>query len=92
MAAIDMMWFGVILLFLFPIPVGSSQTRDNIITRYFHCGFSYPLIICFLYFVHGISLSLRQLKRILRRLKLRRRQSNTRSFLHQVVRSMMVCY
>ena len=47
-----------------------SDTRDDIIQTYFSCGYSYNLIICFLYFVHGISIFLRQLKRILRRLYL----------------------
>ena len=47
--------------------------RDQLITLYFWEGFQYKAIICFLYFVHGIALSLRQLKRILKRLHLRRR-------------------
>lgn len=49
--------------------------RDLLIMEYFFSGFPYNLILCFLCFVHGISLSLRQLKRILRQLNLRRRPS-----------------
>jgi len=33
--------------------------RDQLITLYFWEGFQYKAIICFLYFVHGIALSLR---------------------------------
>ena len=39
--------------------------RDDLIKLYFYEGYNYCLIICFLFFVHGISLSLRQLKKIL---------------------------
>lgn len=34
--------------------------RDEIIAWYFNLGYSYSLIVCFLYYVHGVSLSLRQ--------------------------------
>ena len=47
-----------------------QASRDSLIQDYFRQGYSHQL---FLYFIHGISLSLRQLKRILRRLGLRRR-------------------
>ena len=47
---------------------------DELIGWYFSLGYTYQVIICFLYYVHGICLSLRQLKRILKRLNLRRRR------------------
>ena len=47
--------------------------RDDLIRQYFFEGYDYHLIICFLFFIHGITLSLRQLKRILRRMNLSRR-------------------
>ena len=47
--------------------------RDGLIIYYFSLGYSYRLIVCFLFFVHGILLSLRQLKRILSYFGLRRR-------------------
>lgn len=47
--------------------------RDEIIERYFLLGFNYVEILAFLALCHGIFLSLRQLKRILRQRSLRRR-------------------
>ena len=46
--------------------------RERLIIQYFWCGYAYSLIISFLYFC--ISVSLRQLKRILKRLNLGRRR------------------
>ena len=51
--------------------------RDDLIKLYFYEGYNYRLIICFLFFVHGISLSLRHLKRILQGMNLRRRMYPT---------------
>ena len=51
--------------------------RDDLIKLYFYGGYNYRLIICFLFFVHGISLSLRHLKRILQGMNLRRRMYPT---------------
>jgi len=51
--------------------------REVLIRRYFEEGYEYQIILCFLYWVHGISLSLRQLKRLLKSMNLRRRQSMT---------------
>ena len=47
--------------------------RDELIVKYFHFGLSYKLIIAFLVSVHGISISLAQLKRILKKFGLCRR-------------------
>ena len=47
--------------------------RERLIIQYVLCGYAYSLIISFLYFVHRISVSLCQLKRILKCLNLGRR-------------------
>ena len=47
--------------------------RDLLIVEYFQEGYPYELILSFLALLHGFSLSLRQLKRILQLLNLRRR-------------------
>ena len=41
-------------------------SREDLIKQYFFEGYEYCVIICFLYFVHGIRLSVRQLKMVLR--------------------------
>ena len=57
--------------------------RDEIIENYFSLGLTAPEIALFLVSVHGIGISLRQLKRILRRLGCTRRRR--RSNLNEVV-------
>ncbi|CAH3158691.1 unnamed protein product [Pocillopora meandrina] len=57
--------------------------RDEIIENYFSLGLTAPEIALFLVSVHGIGISLRQLKRILRRLGCTRRRR--RSYLNEVV-------
>ena len=47
--------------------------REQLIHYYFLEGYTYRLILCFLLLVHGIPLSLRQLKRVLCKLGLKRR-------------------
>ena len=49
--------------------------RDSLVQQYFDLGLNYVEIISFLLLIHGISLSIRQLKRILRRKGLTRRQN-----------------
>ena len=44
----------------------NNVQRDDLIRRYFHLGLNYAEILAFLILSHGIRLSLRQLKRILR--------------------------
>ena len=51
--------------------------RDTSITKYFQCGFLYKEILAFLAIYNGTILSLRQLKRILSRLHLRRRRHHS---------------
>lgn len=58
------------------IPVLDEQTnldRDQLIESYFNLGFTQNEIVAFLAVSHGIMISSRQLKRILRRRGLRRR-------------------
>ena len=47
--------------------------RYKLIKLYFYEGYEYSLIVCFLYFVHGISTSIRQLKGVLKSNHLRRK-------------------
>ena len=58
-----------------PAVRGDLQTRDEIIRAYFDLGLTAPEIASFLACIHGIRISLRQLKRILRRLRCTRRQN-----------------
>ena len=55
-----------------PAMEGEIQTRETLLRKYFNLGFSYMEILLFLSKFHGIMLSLRQLKRLLRAMKLRR--------------------
>ena len=61
--------------------------RNSLITDYFNLGLSYHEIAAFLASFHDVILSVRQVKRILRRLGLRRRlnQSNVGDVLHAVM-------
>ena len=63
-------------------------SRGDLIKQYFFEGYEYCVIICFLYFVHGIRLSVRQLKRVLRCMNLRRRVHPS-SHYHRTVRSLI---
>ena len=51
--------------------------RNDLIKHYFSLGFNYSEILAFLISFHGIQLSLRQLRRILRREGLRRRKDHS---------------
>ena len=55
------------------LPVNEAVERNDAIENYFALGFSASEIIGFLLNVHGINLSLRQLKRILKSRGCRRR-------------------
>ena len=57
---------------------GEIQPREILLRKYFNLGFSYMEILAFLSKFHGIVLSLRQLKCLLRAIRLRRRtESNS---------------
>jgi len=51
--------------------------RNDIINHYFSFGLAYSGILAFLLCFHGIEISLRQLKRVLRRQGLRRRKDHS---------------
>ena len=51
--------------------------RDDIIDHFFHLGLGYSVILMCLFLLHGICLSIRQLKRILRCRGLGRRANRT---------------
>ena len=53
-----------------------ENDRQSLIENYFDLGFQYSEILAFLSGLHGIQLSLRQLKRILQTLGLRRRRGH----------------
>lgn len=55
-------------------PPGRAVSRLETIKHYFHQGFLYKDIVCLLLIRHGFVISLRQLKRILKRNNLCRRQ------------------
>ena len=52
-----------------------SGRRNDIIENYFHLGLEYSEILLFLGLFHGITLSLRQLKRLLKAKGLGRRRN-----------------
>ena len=54
-----------------------SHDRDSLIEQYFALGFNYMEILSFLLLTHGISISLSQLKRVLRKKKLTRRRDHS---------------
>ena len=66
-----------------PVIQQNVGERDNLITTYFHLGFSYVEILSFLVLSHGIRLSLRQLKRILKNQGLLRRRNHSSP--HEIV-------
>ena len=70
-----------------PTQLSRGLSRDELIKEYFLEGYEYRLIICFLYFVHGLTLSLRQLKRVLRAMDLHRRVRPR--FNHVMVRTLI---
>ena len=66
----------------------SSLTREELIIMYFFKGYPYKLIVEFLVSIHGIVLSKRQLKRILKSMGLRRKGPQTPLF-NQILRSLV---
>ena len=69
----------------FPALSDGNVERDELIERYFSIGLGYDEILLFLALLHSITLSIRQLKRILRSRGLRRR--GNRSDPRQVCRA-----
>ena len=64
--------------------------RDYLIRLYFAAGHKYRTILQFLHVVHGIKLSMRHLKRVLKSLGLRRRAPRNASSLRLVSRLIQV--
>ena len=62
----------------------NSASLEELIRVYFSEGYAYRLILCFLVGVHGITISLRTLKRELRKLGLRRRGRSAHTDLSRV--------
>ena len=60
-----------------PILQQGNAERGDIIERYYHLGMNYEEILMFIGLTHGIYLSIRQLKRILRSRGLGRRINRT---------------
>ena len=87
-----MVFLAIVLSCCLIVPACAASTRDDIIRHYFSCGYTYSLIVCLLHFVHGVTLSLRQLKRILRRLNLRRRRAIDRTVLRRAAALLMVSF
>ena len=56
-----------------PVLEDGEETREGLIRKYFNLGFPYHEILVFLSKFHGIMLSLRHLKRLLKTMGLRRR-------------------
>ena len=91
-----------LLLALFASPVLSITppwspslqrgTTVDLITYYFNAGHQYKKIVYFLCIVHGLVISVRQLKRILKGLGLRRRTPKTAANLRLVSRLIRVRY
>ena len=68
-----------------PAVRGNVLSRDEIVEEYFKIGLSVPEITSFLCSVHRIFISLRQVKRILRRLGCRRRSQSGLNEIVEVV-------
>ena len=69
--------------------VREQPGRDDLICSYFREGFSYNEIVLTLLHVHGISLCLRQLKRILARLGLKRKFGQEESPIETIVSAIL---
>ena len=62
--------------------------RDELIETYFHLGLKYKEILLFLLDVHGVEISIRQLKRILKQRGLgRRRNPSPANDVYEAMRS-----
>ena len=67
--------FGVLPCYIPALSGVASHDRDSLIERYFTLGLNYMEMISFLLLTHGISISLSQLKRVLRKKSLTRRRN-----------------
>ena len=72
--------------------MADSSERDKLIEAYFYKGYTYRTITEFLYAEHGISISVRHLKRKLQHLGVRRRNCLTRRRLLAVIEAISVSF
>jgi len=56
------------------LSLNAQQDRNTLIEEYFRQGFQYAEIAAFLGVIHGITISIRHLKRVIHQLGLRRRR------------------
>ncbi len=73
--AIALALYSVLIGVTSAVLTARQKARNDLVVFYFAQGFEYKAILCFLHFVHGIILSLRQLKRVLKNCNLRRRKT-----------------
>lgn len=71
--------FSVLPSYIPAIDENQNVDREVLIKRYFSLGFNNAEIVLFLSLAHGLILSIRQLKRILRNLRLKRRSVQSES-------------
>ena len=99
MAAVNLL-LPVVIFFIVPSAqcifdygptVEDNLSRDQLITSYFDLGYSYKEIIAALGLIHSINLSVRHLKRILKRLSLKRKRTpaDYESSLDEVIRILL---
>ena len=67
-----------------------AMNRDELVSWYFNLGYNYEVIVCFLHFLHGVDISLRQLKRVLKRLNLKRRHPTDPALINRAINTMRV--
>ena len=84
-------WLFVILLAIEQVlAILSNEERDIVVTYYYGQGYTYKEICGFLLFSHNTIVSLRMLKRIVKRLRLRRR--NVPCSLPDILRALSELY
>ena len=66
-----------VLSIYIPTVLNNNLGRNQLISTYFHLGFSYSEILLFLGLSHGVYQSMRQLKRVLKGLQLGRRRNSS---------------
>lgn len=93
--------FAVCLFGLILLPLGESviwspslaihgTTRNGLIRDYFRSGYTYSMMVKILWLVHGIRLSLRHLKRVVKALGMQRRVRLTGAVFRQVLTAIRV--
>ena len=73
-------------------PSLEEGSKESLVSLYFSAGHKYEIIRQFLHNIHGIDISLRQLKRVLKRLGLRRRLPGSAGNLRHISRLIRVSH